>query len=88
MTKKQFFWEQAKWMIIVALYLDASSVYLKEHFCGVRPDPVTIPSIELHRMFFGDRFLDMAWGTLGMIYFPIQNMYTQLAVMLVLFGGG
>jgi hypothetical protein len=88
MSKKQFFWEQAKWMVVIVLYLDASGIYMKEHFYKGKPDLATMPHIDMHRRFFGERFLDMAWATLAMIYFPIQNSYTQLSTMSVALGGG
>jgi hypothetical protein len=75
-------------MATVVLYLDASSIYMKEHFYGGKPDTATMPSTEIHRTFFEEKFFDMAWATLAMIYFPIQNTYTQLAVTSVLLGGG
>jgi hypothetical protein len=47
MSKKEFLWEQGKWIVIIVLYQDASSIHLKGHFYGGKPDPVNMPSLDI-----------------------------------------
>ena len=44
-------------MVIVVLCLDASSIYLKKYLYKGKPNPMTVPSVEIHRRFPGEEYL-------------------------------
>ena len=58
-----------------------------QHYYHDWPDPTTMARITLDRRFgMLERIFDMVWATAGMIYFPIQNMYTEMAIVCVALG--
>ena len=76
------------WLGIVWLLIDITNVYIIENVYDGKPDPATMPFIDVPGSFFGRRFYNMFWGTLAMVYLPVQNLYTQIALISVLCGGG
>ena len=87
-TKKQFFMDNLIWLGLVWLMIDITNVYIIETVYGGKPDPATMPFIDFPGSFFGRRLYNMLWGTLAMVYLPVQNLYTQIALISVLCGGG
>ncbi|MCJ1293712.1 hypothetical protein MMC34_005267 [Xylographa carneopallida] len=87
-TKQQFFVDNLIWLGIVWLLIDITNVYIIENVYDGKPNPATMPFIDVPGSFFGRRFYNMFWGTLAMVYLPVQNLYTQIALISVLCGGG
>ena len=87
-TKKEFFVGNLLWLAVVFLLIDITNVYIIETVYDSKPDPATMAYIDFPGSFFGRRFYNMFWGTLAMVYLPVQNLYTQIALVSVLCGGG
>ena len=79
---------QLIWLAGVWLAIDALHVYFVEVFYESRPDIMTMPLIETGGQRLGQRALNGVTTSLAAVYLPVQNVYTVIAILSVLFGGG
>ncbi|MCJ1395079.1 hypothetical protein MMC18_007960 [Xylographa bjoerkii] len=86
-TKANFLLNQATWLAVIWLAIDALQVYHVEVFYGGQPDIMTMPFIGTGGQHLGQRALNGVTTTLTAVYLPVQNAYTVIAMFSVLLGG-
>ena len=87
-TRVRFLLDQALWLGMVWLAMDALHLYYVEVFYGGQPNVETMPLIETGGGYLGQRALNGVTTTLAAVYLPVQNLYTLISIVSVLLGGG